>query len=435
MLAKFRKTIAENLPFLMHSKLLLATSGGLDSMVMTALFKKEEFDIALAHCNFNLRASESDADENFIRKYADGNNIPIFTANFDTVSFASDNKTSIQVAARQLRYLWFEELSKEHGFDYVLTAHHADDNLETFLINLSRGTGLDGLTGIPIQNGNIVRPLLAFTREEIAAFAQENKIEWREDSSNASDKYLRNKLRRDIVPILKELNPRFLESFGETLQYLKQASTMVEDAAKLVYKEVVIEKEDKIIFKIFDLKRLPNFRAYLHHWLRDFGFTAWQDIYDLVDAQTGKQIFSPEYVLLKDREILVLQKRQESNFETFTIATDLESLKFPINLLFTKVSNIGEATVNRIFVDYDKLKYPLQLRKWREGDSFQPFGMIGSKNVSKFFKDEKFSLYDKAEVWILISGDEQIIWIVGNRMDDRFKITSETTNILEIELL
>jgi len=435
MLAKFRKSLAENFLFLNQSKLLLATSGGIDSMVMTALFKTGNFDISLAHCNFNLRGSESDADEIFIKKYASENDIPFFTANFDTASFAADNKTSIQVAARQLRYLWFEELSKEHGFDYVLTAHHADDNLETFLINLSRGTGLEGLTGIPSQNGNIIRPLLAFTRDEITAFAEENQIEWREDSSNASDKYLRNKLRHDVVPILKDLNPRFLESFADTLRNLQQSSSMVEDASKLVYKEVVIEKENKLIFKIFDLKRLPNFKAYLHHWLKDFEFTAWNDIYDLLDAQSGKQVFSPDYVLLKDREILVLQKRQEPILETFIIAKGLESLKFPINMSFTKRSKIGEATDNCIFVDYEKLKYPLELRKWREGDSFQPFGMHGSKKISKFFKDEKFSLHDKSDVWILASADEKIIWIVGKRMDDRFKITTKTKNILEIAVL
>lgn len=435
MLEKFERYLAKNLPFLQDKKLLLAVSGGIDSMVLCELFRNSGSNMSLAHCNFKLRQSESDADQAFVQNYAKTNKIQIFTSSFDTEAFAADHKLSIQMAARQLRYLWFNELSEAHHFDYILTAHHADDNLETFLINFSRGTGIDGLTGIPQQNGKIIRPLLAFSRSDIEQYATENNIQWREDSSNASDKYMRNKIRHELVPILKSLNPDFLQSFQATSNHLQQAQSMAEDAAVLVRKEIVIEKEDKLIFKILDLKRLPNYQAYLYQWLKDFGFTAWSDIYDLVDAQSGKQVFSPDFVLLKDREILILTSKVASDSKApYWIDENVETLKIPINLSFSKAGNIQDATNDCIFVDADKLEFPLQIRKWEQGDYFHPFGMAGKKKVSKFFKDEKIAVTDKSGLWILLSGNA-IVWIIGKRMDDRFKITHTTKNILRIKRL
>jgi tRNA(Ile)-lysidine synthase len=428
----FQNHLHKNATFLKGSKLLLAVSGGIDSMVLTELFRKLEYDFAIAHCNFHLRGTESDQDEDFIRAYAEKSNITFHSITFDTEAFAKDNKLSIQVAARELRYAWFQELLAAKGYDYVLTAHHADDSLETFLINLSRGTGLEGMTGIPAQNENIIRPLLPFSRDAIEKYAKENHIQWREDSSNASDKYLRNKIRQDIVPILKSLNPAFLHSFGETLSHLQQSQSMVEDASNLVYKEVVIEKENKTIFKIFDLKRLPNYPAYLYHWLSPFGFTAWEDIYNLVDAQSGKQVFSKRFKLLKDREILILTPIENTDQTVvFPIEKNQEKLTFPINLSFCQVTHIKLGTDNCIFVDEDQLEFPLTLRKWQEGDYFYPFGMAGKKKISKFFKDEKYSLDDKNDAWILCSGND-IVWLIGSRMDDRFKVNNNTKHILQI---
>ena len=221
MLSKLETHLSENFSFLKEKKLLLATSGGLDSMVMADLFQKMNFDVAIAHCNFQLRGLESFGDQNFIQEYAERNKISVFITQFDTENFAKDYKLSIQIAARTLRYDWFYELLETKNYDYLLTAHHLDDNVETFLINLTRGTGLDGLTGIPEQNEKIIRPLLIFSRDEIEDYAKENNILWREDSSNASDKYLRNKIRHHIVPILKELNPDFLSSFQKTQNYFQ----------------------------------------------------------------------------------------------------------------------------------------------------------------------------------------------------------------------
>jgi tRNA(Ile)-lysidine synthase len=227
MLLQFQEHLSKNLPFLKDKKLLLAISGGIDSMVLVHLLHQLNCNIAIAHCNFTLRGEESEGDEQFIRIYAEKNNIPFFVTHFDTKLFAADNKLSIQLAARQLRYIWFHQLLEENQMDYILTAHHLDDSLETFLINFTRGTGPEGLTGIPQQNDKVVRPLLPFTRDEIEAYAKENNIHWREDSSNASDKYMRNKLRHDVVPVLKSLNPSFMESFGQTLEHLQQAQSLV----------------------------------------------------------------------------------------------------------------------------------------------------------------------------------------------------------------
>ena len=243
---------------------------------------------------------------------------------------------------------------------------------------------------------------------------------------------MRNQIRHNIVPAFKSHNDNFLSSFADTLSHLQQAQSMVNDAAALVYKEVVIEKDDKLVFKIFDLKRLPNYRAYLHHWLKEFGFTAWNDIYSLVDAQSGKQIFSEEFVLLKDREILILSRISKVKNQSYFIEKNVAGIEHPLNLLFCNVADISDVSNDCIFVDEDKLKFPLELRTWNEGDYFFPFGMEGKKKVSKFFKDEKFSLIDKSGSWLLCS-QGQIVWIVGKRLDDRFKVTDKTKNILQIK--
>jgi tRNA(Ile)-lysidine synthase len=432
---KFLSHINQNFSFLNGKKLLLATSGGLDSMVMVDIFHKLNYSIAIAHCNFQLRGVESFEDQAFVQNYSEVNKIESFVTQFDTEAFAEDYKLSTQVAARELRYSWFYELSDTENFDYILTAHHADDNLETFLINFVRGTGLDGLTGIPAQNDIVIRPLLIFSRQEIEYYAKENNIEWREDSSNASDKYLRNKIRHNLVPILKELNPDFLSSFQKTQKYLQESKAMAEDASIIIYQQVAEENGEDIHFDLNQLKKLPNFKSYLYQWLKEFGFSAWDDIYDLVESQSGKQVFSNEFRLLKNRDFLILSP---INFvdesEEYFISKNQKEVKVPLNLSFCNVSDISKESNTTIFVDEDKLWYPLVLRRWKEGDVFQPFGMEGkSKKVSKFFKDEKLSLLEKENMWLLCS-DNQIVWIIGIRQDENFKIRKTTKNILKIRL-
>ena len=435
MLKKLQNHIDKNFPFLKEKKLFLAVSAGIDSVVLLHLLHQLHYKIAVLHCNFSLRDFESDADENFIRSLCVELNIPIYIQKFDTKQFASDYKLSIQLAARKLRYDWFYELLETQNFDYVLTAHHLDDSFETFLINLTRGTGLEGLTGIPSQNEQTIRPLLPFSRTEIEAYAKENNIQWREDSSNASDKYLRNKLRHDVVPILKELNPNFLDSFLKTQNHLKDAQSIVNDGEFIIFKEVVTENEDGIVFfNLNKLLQLPNYSAYLYQWLKEFGFTAWDDIANLVHAQSGKQVFSDDYVLLKDRNNLILTRKNESETnEVYLIDKNSIQVNFPLKFEFCNLGDISVTDSNSIFVDEDLLRFPLQLRKWKEGDFFHPSGMTGKKKVSKYFKDEKLSLIEKSNKWLLCSNN-QIVWIVGMRQDKFYKAIKSTKKILKITI-
>ena len=432
MLQQFQNHIETNLPFLKGKKLLLATSGGIDSMVMVNLCYQLKLDFSVAHCNFQLRNDESDEDENFVKSQMEKLQVPIFIQKFETKAFAEQNKLSIQVVARNLRYEWFYTLLANHNFDYILTAHHLDDSLETFLINFTRGSGIEGLTGIPEQNDKIVRPLLAFSRNDIEAFAQENHITWREDSSNASDKYWRNKLRHDVIPKLKELNPSLLSSFENTINHLKQTQSLAQDAAKSLYQKVVSEEENHTVIDLKKLLKYRNYKAYLFHWLQSFGFADWDSIYDLTNAHSGKQVLSDTHILLKNRDSLLLFSKQKiGSDEIYWIQKGQAEVKVPLKLSFCNASDISHQTSNVIFVDEDLLQFPLTLRRWVEGDVFQPFGMTGKNKLSKYFKDEKFSLLDKSNVWLLCS-DDKIVWIVGKRQDERFKVTANTTKILKI---
>ena len=433
MLSSFENHLNHNFPFLREKRLLLAVSGGVDSMVLVYLCHQLQLSFAVAHCNFQLRGDESDEDEQFVKVICEELRIPVFTQKFVTGAFAEAHKLSIQVVARKLRYEWFDSLLLNHDYDYVLTAHQLDDSLETFIINLTRGTGLNGLTGIPEQNDKVIRPLLVFSRQEIEAFAVENKILWREDSSNASDKYLRNKLRHHVLPVLKELNPNLLSAFEQTVAHLKEAQSMVDDASQIVYRKVVEDIDGQMKINLSILMELPNYRAYLFQWLQPFGFTDWKSIYDLVEAQSGKQVFSATHIVLKDREQLIVYPIQEAHKEVYYVEEGQTDVKIPLKLRFCKTDDISNHTTNTIFVDEDQLSYPLTIRKWEAGDVFYPMGMTGKKKVSKFFKDEKYTLPDKSNTWILCS-DNQIVWIIGKRADERFKITKQTNNILQIQL-
>ena len=433
--SKFHPTLLHNFPDSTSKKILLAVSGGIDSMILADLFQKSKIDFAVVHCNFKLREVASDLDQKFVADYCTQNNIPFFTTNFNTKAFAKDFKLSTQIAARKLRYDYFYEILEQENFDYIATAHHLDDSLETFFINLSRGTGIDGLTGIPLQNDKIIRPLLNFSRKEIENYASEHKLLWREDASNATDYYLRNKIRHHLAPILKEINPSFSDSFQKTLENLKQTQSLADDASRMVYKKVV---EDELDFKkinIDALKQLPNYKAYLYQWLQPLGFTAWEDIYNLAEAETGKQIFSENYQLLKNRNHLIIAPKRIVTDAVYTIEKGTSEVNFHIKLLFCKVSDTFYSTNKTIFVDGEKLHYPLTLRRWKTGDVFQPLGMMGkSKKVSKYFKDERLSIIEKEQAWLLCS-ESEIVWIIGLRADERFKINNTTKTILQIDLI
>ncbi|MEM0517039.1 MULTISPECIES: tRNA lysidine(34) synthetase TilS [Aequorivita] len=433
MFVRFEKSIKNKFPFLIGKKLLIACSGGLDSVVLTHLTKKVNLEIALAHCNFSLRGKESDSDEMFVIGLANKLEIPVFAETFDTIKFAEEHQVSTQMAARNLRYTWFAEILNNFKYDYLLTAHHLDDDLETFFINLSRGTGINGLTGIPRINNKIIRPLLDFSREEILNYAKKNSLQWREDSSNKKTDYLRNRLRLEVLPQFKKTSGSLLKNFQKTQQNLQTSRNLIEDYMALIYNLVVTETNNSYKINIQKLKDLPHTEALLYELLNSFGFTEWDDVSDLLDAQTGKQVFSKTHRLLKNREELVLTEIP-ANVPSTEFLVSKSGIDSPIKLKIESSKYIGETEKNLIYVAADTLKFPLKIRKWRSGDNFQPFGMKGKKKLSKFFKDEKVAITDKENIWLLVSGG-RIVWIIGYRMDDRFKITEDTKDILKISLI
>jgi tRNA(Ile)-lysidine synthase len=445
MIRAFKQHINQNLPFLKNKKLLIANSGGIDSTVLTHLMHRSGFDISLAHCNFSLRGKESNKDEKFVKRVGEELQIAAYTITFDTKSYAEKKGISTQMAARKLRYDWFQKICNEHRIDYIITAHHKDDTIETFIINLTRGTGLNGLTGIPMINKNIIRPLLPFTREEILIYATRNKLEWREDSSNSSIKYIRNKIRHKVVPILKEINPNLLESFEKTLEHLTGSQEIAKDRIKSIRAEVSKKIGKERHYSVEALQNLSNPKAYLFELFRKKGFTEWNDVYNLLSAQTGKQVLSKTHRLLKNRDVIILSKLKKKSLKTQQIDKQTKSIKKPISLRFSfktivqegknKANALDLIIQNRegqLFVDADKLKFPLTIRKWEKGDFFYPIGLNGKKKLSKFFTDEKMSLLEKEKTWLLCSG-EDIVWVIGKRLDERFKVTMKTTTVLKIK--
>ncbi|WP_299224138.1 tRNA lysidine(34) synthetase TilS [uncultured Psychroserpens sp.] len=435
MLEKFKNHINQKFKFLTESRSIIAVSGGLDSVVLTYLCHELDFNFALAHCNFNLRGNESDEDEIFMVNLANQLNIEIFSESFHTKDYAKLNKLSTQMAARELRYNWFYDLAENLNFNYILTAHHADDNLETFLINLSRGTGINGLTGIPEINDKLVRPLLPFTREEIEEYAKANHLRWREDSSNASDKYLRNKLRHHVIPALKETHPELLVNFKTTLDHLNDTADIVEESLNAVAKRAIdFIDESQIKFKVSEFKKVNNPKAYLFEMFKSYGFTQWTDIVDLLEAQSGKQVLSNSHRLIKDRAHLILTDLTSEASESFLIKANAKEFQTPKGILFfDEADAISQHSSTTIYVDKAGIQFPLIVRKWKDGDVFFPIGMKGKKKLSKYFKDEKFSLVDKENTWLLCSNND-IVWIIGKRADNRFKASRETTEILKITL-
>ncbi len=438
MLASIQKHINQKFSFLKDKKLLVAISGGIDSVVMTHLLHQSNFDISLAHCNFQLRDRESDLDEQFVKNLAKELNVKCFSISFETEDYAKKKKLSIQMAARELRYDWFAKILTKNKLDYILTAHQKDDVLETILINFTRGTGLDGLTGIPEINGNIIRPFLPFTRAEIENFATVNTIKWREDKSNASTKYFRNKIRHQVIPILKELNLSLMNSFDTTLENLKGSEQIIKDKIDEIRNSVMSSENNITKIDIDKIKNLSNPKAYLFELLKDYGFTEWNDVTDLLEAQSGKQIFGKTHRLVKDRAFLLLSEKiiETKNllFEIQDSLEDFSNTNMQLKFETLKNNSIENNSKKTVCIDKDLLKFPLIVRKWEKGDYFCPAGMEGKKKLSKFFKDEKMSLLEKEETWLLCNSNNDIVWVIGKRLDNRFKITNNTKKSLKIKL-
>lgn len=436
MLKAFTKHITTNFSYIKGKRLLVAISGGVDSVVVTHLLNTLDYNISLGHCNFCLRDKESDADEEFVENLGKQLSRPVFTERFDTTAYSKKNKVSIQIAARELRYQWFAKIIAENNIDYIVTAHHADDNLETFLINFSRGTGLDGLMGIPEKNNDIIRPLLPFSREDIVNYANEQQITWREDKSNAEKKYLRNKIRHTVIPILKEINPNLLQGFSRTVAHLEESRAIVNEKVSEISPKILSKSREMLKISIAEMLKLTNPKAYLYEILKVYNFTEWDNVFDLLKAQSGKIIYSNTHVLLKDREYLLLKELNKINLDKrkILIPKGVNQIKEPINLYIEFTEKKQSESKNYVLVNKNLVTFPMILRKWEEGDFFYPMGMSGKKKVSKFFKDEKLSKFEKNDTWLLCNADNKIIWIVGMRQDRRFAITSETNKFFKISL-
>ena len=432
----FLSHLKKNFPSISVSKLIIAVSGGVDSIVLFHLCLKLKLNFFVAHCNFKLREKESDLDEKFVRDLAIKHNIKFYTKSFNTKKLSSNYNKSIQMAARELRYSWFEELSKELNVKHILTAHHLDDSLETFLINLSRGSGIDGLLGIPRVNDTVYRPLLIFKKDEILSYAKENKISWREDSSNRKQDYLRNQIRIEVLPKLKEINPNLLDNFSKSIDRLQQSKSIIKDKIDDFIKNVSFTRDEKIYFEINKIKKVTNIDAYLYELLKRYNFTQWDDIRGLLDSQSGKQIISKTHKLLKDREHLILVKNSEVENKTALINKSSKEVAVSLGKIKLSIAKkISKEDSDVIYLDSAKLDFPLKVRNLLSGDYFYPFGMNGKKKVSKYLKDKKISIYDKDKVLILETSKNKIIWVVGMRLDDRFSVTDNTKEITKIELI
>ena len=433
---RFKNHINRNFPFLLNTHIALAVSGGIDSMVLLHLCYTLKLNCTVLHCNFQLRGEESDKDQQFIQQQCQEYDLQVITTSFDTTTYAEQAKVSIQMAARTLRYDWFYQQKVRIGFSWLLTAHHADDNLETFLINLSRASGLEGLTGIPEINDYVVRPMLPFSRSEINHYAKEHQIFWHEDYSNAETKYIRNKFRHDVIPMLKEIRPEFLENFTRSLSHLNQANSILKTTVEEKRQQLFSNAGDVIEIPVAKLKVLQPLKGYLYELFKPYGFKIVDELVQILNTLSGKQLYSETHRLVRNRDLLLLAPLESGVTKTQYIIDEQQRVIIdPIKLSIEKTELKTTTSTDEVLLDKEKLKFPLILRKWQNGDYFYPFGMQGKKKLSKYFKDEKYSLLEKENQWILCNGDQEIIWIVGHRADDRFKITERTTEILKITFL
>ena len=424
MKSRFQTHLYSRFPALRLQRILVAVSGGVDSMVLLDLLRELVDEVAVAHCNFQLRGQDSVKDEQLVESYCKRYELTCHIKRFDTKLF----KQSTQMAARTLRYNWFEELCNSNGYDIVLTAHHADDNIETLLMNIIRGTGIEGLAAIPEQNGRIIRPLLPFYKSEIVNYAQAQEIPWREDRSNQSDDYLRNAMRHHVIPELAKLHPKALENTSKTIDFTKQAALVIQQQTVQLQEQLFQNKKGTIHIPIQEIKALKPLSFWSHQLFQAYGFDH-REVIKLMNAQKGKQISSHNYVLEVGRdEFLLYQPFTHDAEKEFKVYKD--GLSEPLNLTFSKEQL---NTKNALTVDEETILFPMTLRKWKKGDHFYPTGMTGSKKVSKFFKDEKYTATQKAAQWLLCSGND-IVWIVGKRADRRFTPSENTINLLNINL-
>lgn len=438
MIQKFKQHINRDFKNLKSKKILVTVSGGIDSVVLLHLLHQLQYNLVIAHCNFKLRGQDAEEDEKFVRNLGKELKIQTEIISFNTKEFAKKNKLSIQEAARNLRYDWFNKLLHQNKADVIATAHHLNDNLETVLHHFTRGTGLTGLTGIPAKNQNIIRPLLPFSRDEIEKFARKNNIIWREDKSNSQTKYVRNKIRHQIIPVLQEINPQLLSSFQKTQQHLLDTSIVLQKHLLEIWQQITTTKKAVISINSKQLNNLTPQNYYLYELFKPFGFNDATEIKKLLLAQSGKQLFSKSHRLLKDRDSLLLKKISKNKESSFTISADKKRFETADFILFIddvsyKTTQVSDKD-KTILIDKDLLKFPLTVRKWQKGDYFYPSGMEGKKKLSKFFKDKKLNLFEKEDSWLLLS-QNKVVWVIGMRQDNRFVVSDKTKQIIKMSVL
>ena len=428
MLTHFKKHIDQNFLKLKENKFLLAHSGGVDSSVLFDLFLKLDLQFGLVHCNFNLRGNESEDDYNFVKEIADSNKKIFFYKKFNTIKYSTLNKKSIQLSARELRYNFFLKILEKENYKYIVTAHHLNDQLETFLINSSRGTGLRGIIGIPSNNNNLLRPLLIFSKDKILDYAKKNKIKWREDSSNKENKYLRNFIRNKIIKAWIKYDPELINKFSNTLKNLNSTHEAFKVIIKKFKKDYFVENGNCYYISIKELTKLNPIDFYLFQLFEAYGYSNTKDLSNLINSQSGKYLLSKSHRLTKGREVLILSKIKNLSKDEFYWNLK-NSFNIPIELKIVKNNNFDNKTIS---LNKNDLKLPLIVRKWKIGDFFYPNGMKGKKKISKYFKDEKFDINQKENQWLLCSGDN-ILWVIGKRADRRFLAKKQSPNIINIE--
>ena len=439
MVQRVEKYIRDNRLLVDSDKVIAGVSGGADSVVLLDILQRLGYQCVVCHCNFRLRGEESVRDELFVEKLALSYSLPYVKTDFETERYAAEHKISVEMAARELRYRYFEEMRIKHHADVIAVAHHRDDSTETLLLNLCRGTGIRGLTGIRPQNEKIVRPLLCLSKKDILAYSNEHNLSYVIDSTNEESIYTRNFIRREIIPLFEKINPEFQSAVQRTGENLSGVNAFYSQAIeKHKQRAFLCPNNDNIKISISEIQSSVSPQTLLFEILNPYGFnsSAAADVYESLTGVSGKEFYSESHRLIKDRDFLILtENKNTADNEYFTIDKDAELIEYPISLKFSVVKNTPDFIIrknkNTAYFDLDKMNYPLQLRRWEKGDWFIPFGMKGKKKISDYFSDKKYSLIDKENAWLLCSGN-RIIRIIGERSDNRFRVDEKTVNILMI---
>jgi len=440
LLQSFQQYIQQHHLFNPKDKLLLAVSGGVDSVVLCEWCKQAGYDFGIAHCNFQLRGEDSTRDELFVQQLAKKYDAVFYSISFDTAAIAAKEKKSIEAAARDLRYNWFEKLRAENGYSFIVTAHHADDNIETVLMNFFRGTGIKGLHGIPPRRNKIVRPLLFAAKNELADFAAKNKLAFVTDYTNSENEFTRNYFRNELIPGVKKVFPAAAENILKNITRFGEAEQLYQQAITLHKTKLLEQKGNEIHIPVLKLQKSTPLATIVYEIIRHYNFTAHQteEVIALLQSESGKYVQSATHRVIKNRKWLIISPNQTAAAQNILIEETDKQVSFEMGTLqiekLPATTNHQPPTTNFIAqLDSNDIKFPLLLRQWKPGDYFYPLGMQKKKKLSRFFTDQKLSVTQKEKVWVLES-NKKILWVMGMRIDDRFKVTAATKNILHIEM-